>query len=142
MLVDVGHEEMELQEDYVLSIGEFACQKPAPPAAAEALVVVVVVPKLMIQSANLPEAWTPAAHAVATSTHFHSSLHSALFQGFQAHDACVIMFGPHCRYLLLYVYEGCQPSNRLFYVDLSLLPQGPAGLNLTAYDFFAGKSVT
>lgn len=44
------------------------------------------------------------------------------------------------RYLLLYVTEGCQPANRIFYVDLHLLERTPQGsLDFPAYDFNKGS---
>ena len=41
------------------------------------------------------------------------------------------------RFLMLYVSEGCQPANRVFYVDLAALPRTHSGsIDFPAYDFF------
>jgi prolyl oligopeptidase len=38
---------------------------------------------------------------------------------------------------MLYISEGCQPANRVFYVDLSALSRTPSGsIDFLAYDFF------
>lgn len=42
----------------------------------------------------------------------------------------------------MYVSEGCQPTNRLFYVDLTKLDRTPQGtINFAAYDFFKGEPI-
>lgn len=44
--------------------------------------------------------------------------------------------------MLMYVSEGCQPTNRLFYVDLTKLDRTPQGtINFAAYDFFKGEPI-
>lgn len=43
-----------------------------------------------------------------------------------------------CRYLLISVGSGCEPVNRLWYVDLDTLERGADGaLDLSGYDYFA-----
>ncbi|KAG1651129.1 hypothetical protein FOA52_009526 [Chlamydomonas sp. UWO 241] len=43
------------------------------------------------------------------------------------------------RFLLLYVSEGCQPTNRIFYVDLDKLTRTPGGgIDFVKYDFNTG----
>ncbi|KAL6754676.1 prolyl oligopeptidase [Haematococcus lacustris] len=44
------------------------------------------------------------------------------------------------QYLLLYVSEGCQPSNRVYYVDMKLLTErtGDGAVDWTKYDFKKG----
>lgn len=45
------------------------------------------------------------------------------------------------RFLLVYVSEGCQPQNRLYYVDLAALPQRPGGgPDFSSFDFFKGEA--
>jgi prolyl oligopeptidase len=45
------------------------------------------------------------------------------------------------RYLLMYVSEGCQPANRVYYVDLAALSERkPDGsVDWRAYDFNTGQ---
>jgi hypothetical protein len=46
----------------------------------------------------------------------------------------------YCRYLVVYVSEGCRPQNRLYYLDLDLVPKhSDAGtLDFSSFDFFKG----
>ena len=44
-----------------------------------------------------------------------------------------------CRYLLLSITVGCEPSNRLWYVDLDSLPRSSDALDLAAYDLQKGQ---
>jgi hypothetical protein len=40
---------------------------------------------------------------------------------------------------MVYVSEGCQPQNRLYYLDLSLVPAAVGGaLDFSKFDFFKG----
>ncbi|KAL4854888.1 Prolyl endopeptidase [Chlorella vulgaris] len=44
------------------------------------------------------------------------------------------------RYLLCTVSNGCEPVNKLWYVDLEAVPRGPGGaLDFSAFDFHSGK---
>jgi prolyl oligopeptidase len=46
-------------------------------------------------------------------------------------------------YLLLTLSSGCEPTNRLYYVDLKALPRDKAGvLGLATYDRRKGESAT
>eukprot|EP00882_Tetradesmus_deserticola_P019405 GHRQ01020886.1.p1 GENE.GHRQ01020886.1~~GHRQ01020886.1.p1 ORF type:complete len:455 (+),score=131.29 GHRQ01020886.1:102-1466(+) len=70
----------------------------------------------------------------------------------QSQDATVLadpghplwMFGAEVtddgRYLLVYASEGCQPQNRLFYLDLQQVPKavGSGALDFSSFDFFKG----
>ena len=49
---------------------------------------------------------------------------------------------PYIRYLLLYISEGCQPANRIFYVNLVPLQRSAAtgAIDFPAYDFFMGAN--
>lgn len=71
----------------------------------------------------------------------------------QADDATVLadpehplwMFGAEVtddgRYMLVAPSEGCQPQNRLFYLDLQLVPKRADGaLDFSSFDFFKGSS--
>lgn len=55
------------------------------------------------------------------------------------------MFGTECthdgRYLLISVSNGCEPVNKLWYVDLEALPRdaSSAALQLSSFDFHTGK---
>lgn len=53
---------------------------------------------------------------------------------------CVLHHVYACRYLVVYVSEGCRPQNRLYYLDLDLVPKHPdAGtLDFSSFDFFKG----
>jgi hypothetical protein len=46
------------------------------------------------------------------------------------------------RYLLVYASEGCQPQNRLFYLDLQQIPkaEGSDALDFSSFDFFKGEA--
>lgn len=45
-----------------------------------------------------------------------------------------------CRYLIIYVTEGCRPQNRLYYLDLDLVPKHPDTntLDFSTFDFLKG----
>eukprot|EP00879_Flechtneria_rotunda_P018448 GHRR01019352.1.p1 GENE.GHRR01019352.1~~GHRR01019352.1.p1 ORF type:complete len:520 (+),score=168.42 GHRR01019352.1:95-1654(+) len=45
------------------------------------------------------------------------------------------------RYLIVYVSEGCQPQNRLFYLDLHKVAKSPVSnaLDFSSFDFFNGS---
>ena len=46
-----------------------------------------------------------------------------------------VLFTALSRYLLLYISEGCQPANQLYYVDLNLLARNAQGaIDWAAYD--------
>jgi hypothetical protein len=45
------------------------------------------------------------------------------------------------RYVLVYASEGCQPQNRLFYLDLTQVPARADGaLDFSSFDFFKGEA--
>jgi hypothetical protein len=46
------------------------------------------------------------------------------------------------RYLLVYASEGCQPQNRLFYLDLQQIPKAEASgaLDFSSFDFVKGEA--
>lgn len=48
-----------------------------------------------------------------------------------------------CRYLVIYVTEGCRPQNRLYYLDLQQVPRDTqsGALDFSKYDFFKGAWV-
>lgn len=45
-----------------------------------------------------------------------------------------------CRYLVIYVTEGCRPQNRLYYLDLQQVPKDTqsGALDFSQFDFFKG----
>lgn len=52
---------------------------------------------------------------------------------------CLPWRGWLSRYLVVYVSEGCQPQNRLYYLDLDLVPRAESGaLDFSKSDFFKG----
>jgi hypothetical protein len=46
-----------------------------------------------------------------------------------------------CRYLTIYVTEGCRPQNRLYYLDLDVVPKHPDTntLDFSTFDFLKGQ---
>lgn len=45
-----------------------------------------------------------------------------------------------CRYLTIYISDGCSPVNRLYYVDMDLLKKTAAGtVDFEAYKFASGE---
>jgi hypothetical protein len=46
------------------------------------------------------------------------------------------------RYLLVYASEGCQPQNRLFYLDLTQIPKADSSgaLDFSSFDFVKGEA--
>jgi len=43
---------------------------------------------------------------------------------------------------MVYVSEGCQPQNRLYYLDLGLVPTAADGaLDFSKFDFFKGEAL-
>lgn len=45
-----------------------------------------------------------------------------------------------CRYLTIYISDGCSPVNRLYYVDMDLLKKtAPGSVDFKAYKFASGE---
>jgi hypothetical protein len=71
----------------------------------------------------------PNARVLAPRTHRNASIHPP--------------HPNHSDYLLLTLSSGCEPTNRLYYVDLKALPRDEAGvLALAAYDRRKGDAAT